>query len=130
MDHKTKLIVGTKKSNALAKVNITESRWQCKGPGDEEEVYFGVRLDLGLIYLYVKLVPESRALCRLICLFLALEDAISEMLDDKMHDDSNAPANSQRLLVHQPKLTSWVDCCHLSPANYQCLFLLVVFIGF
>jgi hypothetical protein len=36
--HKTKLIVGTKKFNALAKVNITESRWQCKGPGDEEEV--------------------------------------------------------------------------------------------
>ncbi|PAN31009.1 hypothetical protein PAHAL_5G388500 [Panicum hallii] len=82
--HKTKLIVGTKKFNALAKVNITESRWQCKGPGDEEEVYFGVRLDLGLIYLYVKLLPESRALCRLICLCLALEDAISKMLDDKV----------------------------------------------
>lgn len=33
----------------------------------------------------MKLLPESRALCRLICSCLALEDAISEMLDDKVH---------------------------------------------
>ncbi|KAG2650327.1 hypothetical protein PVAP13_1NG158638, partial [Panicum virgatum] len=80
--HKTKLTVGTKSLN-VAKVNIIEPGWPCKGHGDEE-VNFGEWLDYELIYLYVMFLPESGALCGLICWCIALEDALSEMLDDKV----------------------------------------------
>ena len=45
---------------------------------------FGEWLDYELIYLYVMFLPESGALCGLICWCIALEDALSEMLDDKV----------------------------------------------
>ena len=35
----------------------------------------------------------------------------------QMHDDSNVPANSLRLLVEQPKPKSRVDCYHLSMSS-------------